>query len=148
MKAPWNFSRYLALAKGFIRRGRLPSLLASVARKSDRQAMRLSGLKDDLKLFQALCIAWFRGDYRAISTQALLAAVGALLYFVTPLDGLPDWILGFGYIDDLAVLAWVARTWSDELQAFRLWREQQTPEQQLLLEHIPDPDESPALPVE
>ncbi|HBX54170.1 YkvA family protein [Pseudomonas sp. UBA2684] len=139
MKAPWNFVRYLPLAQRFLRRGRLPALLLAVARKSSRQGLRFAGLKDDLRLLQGLCLAWLRGEYRGISSQALLAVVAALLYFVTPLDALPDWLLGVGLIDDLAVLAWVLRTWNDELTAFRAWREAQAPEVLQIIERLPDP---------
>lgn len=141
MKAPWNFSRYLALAQGFLSRGRLPFLLQAVMRKNDRQGRRFANIKDDLSLLQGLCVAWWRGEYRAISRQALLAVVAGLIYLVTPLDGVPDWLLGVGFIDDLAVLAWVLRTWRDELQAFRVWRDAQTPEQLKLLEHLPELDQ-------
>ncbi len=142
MKAPWNFSRYLALAQGFLSRGRLPFLLQAVMRKSDKQGRRFASIKDDLLLLQGLCVAWWRGEYRAISRQALLAVVAGLVYLVTPLDGVPDWLLGVGFIDDLAVLAWVLRTWSDELQAFRVWRDAQTPEHLARLEHLPELDQA------
>jgi uncharacterized membrane protein YkvA (DUF1232 family) len=144
MKAPWNFARYLPLAQRFLTRGRLPSLLLAVAVKSGKQGKRFAGLKEDLRLLQGLCVAWWRGEYRAISSQALLAVVGALLYFVTPLDAIPDWLIGVGLIDDLAVLAWVLRTWSDELMAFRAWREAQAPSRLELIERLPG-DEDLAL---
>lgn len=83
-------------------------------------------------------MAWWRGEYRAISSQALLAVVAALLYFVTPLDALPDWLPMVGFIDDLAVLAWVLRTWSDELAAYRAWRDAQAPEALEVIERLPD----------
>lgn len=139
MKMPRNFARYLPLAQRFIAGGRLPALLLAVARKSGKQGQRFTGLKDDLRLLQGLCLAWWRGEYRAISSQALLSVVAALLYFVTPLDAVPDWILGVGLVDDLAVLAWVLGTWHDELAAFRTWRDGQAPETLAAIERLPDP---------
>lgn len=137
MSAPWNFMGYLPLAQQFLARGRLPALLLAVARKAAKQGARLGALKEDLRLLQALCLAWWRGEYRAISSQALLAVVAALLYFLTPLDALPDWLLGVGLVDDLAVLAWVLRTWSGELELFRRWRAAQSPERRAALEQLP-----------
>jgi uncharacterized membrane protein YkvA (DUF1232 family) len=49
-----------------------------------------------------------------------------------------------GLIDDLAVLAWVLRTWNDELLAFRAWREAQAPSRLELIERLPG-DEDLAL---
>lgn len=145
MKAPWNFSRYLKLAQNFLGNGRLPALLAATTKKITKKGPALSGLKEDLTLLQSLCIAWWRGEYRAISHEALLAFVGALLYFVTPLDALPDWILGVGFVDDIAVLAWVLRKWSDELRMFRLWQSQQPAEKLKRIERVPD---SPVLEID
>ncbi|MNE53675.1 hypothetical protein D3C80_1484140 [compost metagenome] len=64
--------------------------------------------------------------------------MAALLYFVIPLDGLPDWLPVLGFVDDLAVLAWVLRTWRDELAAFRAWRDAQAPEVLEVIERLPD----------
>ncbi|MFZ3154888.1 YkvA family protein, partial [Pseudomonas sp.] len=95
-----------------------------------------------LKLLQARCLAWWRGEYRAIDSRALLAVVAALLYFVTPLDAIPDWLFGIGLVDDLAVLAWVLRTWQEELAAFQQWRAAQAPEVLRVVERLPESDES------
>lgn len=137
MSAPWNFVRYLALARPLLRRGRLPALLLAVSRKAGPPGGRFKGVMADLKLLQGLCTAWWRGEYRAVSRQALLAVVAALLYFVTPLDAIPDWLPGIGMLDDLAVLAWVMRTWQGELAAFRAWRDAQPVQAQTALERLP-----------
>ena len=102
MKAPKNFARYQFLAKRFLKLGRLPALLLSVARKREKLGSGFAELADQLKLLQALCLAWWRGEYRAIDSRALMAVVAALVYFVTPLDAMPDWLFGIGLVDDLA----------------------------------------------
>jgi len=58
MSAPWNFARFLPLAERLLSRGRLPALLFAVARKGPR----LGQLRDDVKLLQSLCLAWWRGE--------------------------------------------------------------------------------------
>ena len=40
----------------------------------------------------------------ATPTRARLILIGALLYFVTPLDFVPDLVLGLGFLDDASVL--------------------------------------------
>lgn len=142
MKAPKNFARYLFLARRFLKAGRLPALLLSVARKRDKLGNGFAELANHLKLLQALCLAWWRGEYRAIDSRALLTVVAALLYFVTPLDAIPDWLFGVGLVDDLAVLAWVMRTWQTELAAFEQWRAAQAPEILQIVERLPEADES------
>ncbi|TLX59531.1 hypothetical protein DN824_04465 [Stutzerimonas nosocomialis] len=144
MKAPWNFLRYLPLAQRVLSRGRLPLLLMAVARKRKSGRGAIRGIGDDLRTLQALCVAWWRGEYRAVSTQALLAVVAGLLYFVSPLDAIPDWLPGIGFLDDIAVLGWVMNKWSGELDAFRAWRQAQSPTKQADLERLPAADEAKA----
>ncbi len=67
-----------------------------------------------------------------------MAVVAGLLYFLSPIDAIPDWLPGLGLVDDLAVLTWVMRKWSDELQAFRLWRDAQTAERRAGLQRLPE----------
>ena len=133
MKAPWNFTRFLPLAERLLSRGRLPALIFAVARKGPQ----LGKLKDDVRLLQALCLAWWRGEYRAISPKAMVTVVAGLLYFVSPLDAIPDWLLGVGLLDDIAVLAWVMKSLDGELSAFRAWRERQRPEKLVVVERLP-----------
>lgn len=141
MKAPWNLMKYLPLAQRVLLRGRLPVVLIAVARKRSSKKGWLKGLGEDLLLLQSLCVAWWKGEYRAVSKPALLAVVAALLYFLSPMDAIPDWIPGLGLIDDLAVLGWVVRKWSSELQAFRAWKSAQSTEVQARLERLPAADD-------
>jgi len=133
MKAPWNFARFLPLAERLLSRGRLPALLFAVARKGPR----LGKLREDVKMMQALCLAWWRGEYRAINRKALITIVAGLLYFVSPIDAIPDWLLGVGFLDDIAVLGWVLKTVSDELERFKAWRDTQSPERLQVVERLP-----------
>jgi drug/metabolite transporter (DMT)-like permease len=54
---------------------------------------------------------------------AILVAVGALLYFISPIDLIPDFIPGLGYLDDMAVVAGVVAVLADVLRKFRKHRE-------------------------
>lgn len=133
MSAPWNFARFLPLAERLLSRGRLPALLFAVARKGPR----LGQLRDDVRLLQSLCLAWWRGEYRGVSSKALITIVAGLLYFVSPLDAIPDWLLGVGFLDDIAVLGWVLKTVADELSRFKAWRDRQAPERLRVVERLP-----------
>lgn len=144
MKVPWRLIKYLPMAQKVLARGRLPAVLIAVARKSSSRGGVLKELRSDLALLQALCVAWWRGDYRAVSTSALVAVVAGLLYFLAPLDAVPDWIPGLGFLDDLAVLGWVMRKWSVELEAFRVWRDSQSTEVREDLKRLPAADEPKA----
>ena len=46
----------------------------------------------------------------AVPTSLKLKVLGALGYFILPLDFIPDVIIGMGFTDDLAALAWALFT--------------------------------------
>ena len=92
-------------------------------------------------MLQALCLAYWRGEYRAISGKALVSVVAGLMYFLSPVDAIPDFIPVFGMLDDIAVLAWLMKVFDDELGAFRLWRNRQNPEKLAIAERLPDTPE-------
>ena len=140
MNSSWGGARYLTMARRLLENGRLPGLLRAVADKGERNA-RFARVRDDLNLLLGLCAAWWRGEYRAVGRQALLSVVAALLYFLAPLDMVPDWLPGAGLLDDLAVLTWVMRTWAAELDAYRAWREARPAEQLKQAEALPRSDE-------
>ncbi|MDP9505661.1 YkvA family protein [Pseudomonas protegens] len=141
MKAPWSFARFLPLAGRLLSRGRLPTLLFAVASKGACQGGRLGKVKEDLRLLQALCLAYWRGEYRVVSPKALLSVVAGLMYFLSPVDAIPDFLPVFGMLDDIAVLAWLMKTLDDELGAFRAWRNRQMPEKLAVVERLPDTPE-------
>jgi len=67
-----------------------------------------------------LAIAYATGRYR-LPVKAIVSVAAALLYFLNPLDLLPDALPVLGLTDDFAVLTWVYRNLSNELSAFESW---------------------------
>jgi uncharacterized membrane protein YkvA (DUF1232 family) len=47
--------------------------------------------------------------------------VGALLYFITPLDVIPDLIPALGFTDDAALVLWVYKNIREDIEKFRQW---------------------------
>jgi uncharacterized membrane protein YkvA (DUF1232 family) len=83
---------------------------------------RFAAVRAELATMLALLQAWARGDYRGVSGKALLSIAAAVVYFVAPLDAIPDFLLGLGYIDDVAVIGYVLQQLRSELEAFRAWQ--------------------------
>ena len=54
--------------------------------------------------------------------------IAAILYFLLPLDSIPDFILGLGYLDDVTVITFVYRQLGNELEKYRVWRAGKPPE--------------------
>ena len=74
--------------------------------------------------FQAmlrLIRAYYRGDYRNIPTATLLIIVAAVIYVVNPLDLIPDWVPGLGFLDDAFIVAFAVRRTQRALDDFMTW---------------------------
>jgi uncharacterized membrane protein YkvA (DUF1232 family) len=100
---------------------RVEGLAHRAAGKLRRHRRALGGLREDVPTLVRLALAWARRDYRAVPTRALVVIVGALLYFVSPLDAIPDFIPFAGLLDDAAVLGYVLKTVQREVERFRDW---------------------------
>ena len=48
---------------------------------------------------------------------------GGLLYFILPVDLIPDFIPVIGYLDDLAVLTTIMNSLHTEIREYRIWKE-------------------------
>jgi uncharacterized membrane protein YkvA (DUF1232 family) len=102
-----------------------PDALRKVADESFRSAASRSGpfaaVMDDFRTLVRLVVAYSRGNYRDIPPESLALVVAGLLYVVSPLDLIPDFVPGVGYLDDAVVVGWVIKSVRDELDAFRAW---------------------------
>jgi uncharacterized membrane protein YkvA (DUF1232 family) len=63
------------------------------------------------------------GAYTGFSVQKLVTIVAAILYLISPLDVIPDFIPVAGYADDAAVIAWVLNSLAEELKGFKSWEQ-------------------------
>lgn len=82
------------------------------------------GLKDDVATLIRMVREAAAGRYRRVPKRALIAAVAALIYFLDPLDLIPDFIPLLGLADDAAVLAWVLHQIRRDLVAYREWEKE------------------------
>jgi len=55
--------------------------------------------------------------------RTIVSLAAALLYIMSPIDLMPDFIPGIGLIDDAAVLALVLHSIAQDLAAFRVWEQ-------------------------
>jgi uncharacterized membrane protein YkvA (DUF1232 family) len=80
-------------------------------------------LWSDLPLLLRLLRAWMNGSYRGLSVRTLASIAAALLYVLSPVDLVPDFIPGIGMIDDVVVLTLLLQSLAQDLAAFRSWEQ-------------------------
>jgi uncharacterized membrane protein YkvA (DUF1232 family) len=64
----------------------------------------IGGLVDDIITTIALIGDYVNGNYREIPGGIIVSALAAMIYFVSPIDLIPDVIPIVGFLDDAAVL--------------------------------------------
>ncbi len=78
-------------------------------------------LKEKFMLLGRMLRAHMTGQYQIQSFRFLLILIAAIVYFLNPLDLIPDFIIGIGLTDDLAVVTWVFQAAASELDSFIRW---------------------------
>lgn len=102
---------------------KLQKLLHDAAKKAEDMEGPIEKVFRELKLLMALITDYISGNYRVVPYGSLVMIVVAILYFVSPIDLIPDFIAGAGYIDDVAVIAFVVKQIDSDLQKFKAWKD-------------------------
>ena len=84
------------------------------------------GILDDLTATWRMIRAYLRGDYRDVRLRSVLALVAGVLYFLSPIDLIPDVYLLLGLTDDAVVVSLVFTVLRRELAGFRAWEQQRS----------------------
>jgi uncharacterized membrane protein YkvA (DUF1232 family) len=125
-RAPEGFARYRTRASILLRSpDELKALTGRAARKlasSGEVSEKFAAARDQLNSLLALLKAYVSGEYRNVSTRSLVTIVAAVLYFVIPMDVVPDFLLALGLLDDAAVIGYVFSVVRAEVRDFEEWR--------------------------
>ena len=68
---------------------------------------------------------YVQGKYTTIPYGTILAVLSALIYFLAPIDIVPDFIPLAGYLDDMAVLGLCMNMVSIDIKTYEKWRQDQ-----------------------
>jgi uncharacterized membrane protein YkvA (DUF1232 family) len=74
-----------------------------------------------LQLASRMVMASIRGEYTGLSGKSLTLIVAALLYYISPIDLIPDFLPIAGLLDEITVLGFALRSLRGEIEAFREW---------------------------
>lgn len=112
-----------AKAKSYVENAELLKALGDRAmRKSQHCYGSLLECWENLQIFLRMIRARVEGKY-CPPVAAMTMAVAAVLYFVNPIDLIPDSVPVFGYLDDAAVIAAAAKANLTAISNFRKWEE-------------------------
>lgn len=84
-----------------------------------------SETKERFELLVRMVRAYLKGEYAGISKTNIALSLAAILYFLSPFDLIPDFLVG-GLLDDFALLTWLYNNLKTELEEFQSWEENET----------------------
>ncbi len=97
------------------------NLMARAAAKARQHWHLFEQLGPDFQVLTRMVRAYANGRYRKLPWASLVMALAAVLYFVNPLDLVPDFLFGIGLVDDMSVLAFALATMRRDLGDFQQW---------------------------
>lgn len=80
----------------------------------------------DLKLLFSIIQDYVKGEYRVVPFWSIAAIVAALLYVLSPIDLIPDFIPVIGLVDDALVIAACLAMVEEDLLKYKDWKIKQT----------------------
>lgn len=84
---------------------------------------------EDIVTMVSLVDSYVRNEYDAVPKGTLLSVVGTLVYVISPIDLIPDFIPVIGYIDDIAVVSFVLNLGLNaDLDKYRKWHDKKREE--------------------
>jgi uncharacterized membrane protein YkvA (DUF1232 family) len=94
----------------------------------DKKSGPIGEVWDSLMKCFRLIVAYAKGEYREIPWKSLITIIGSVVYFLMPIDFIPDFILSIGLIDDMVLIRWAVKSIAKDLEHFSNWEQGKAPE--------------------
>jgi len=75
-----------------------------------------------IPVLASLIKSYIKKEYTDIPIGSIIAIISALIYFVSPVDFIPDFIPGIGHVDDAAVIAACLILVESDVEEYVNWR--------------------------
>lgn len=121
------FKKFMASAEGYIKQPtRLKKLLtdayAKASEKKELGTLAHEAWETLQSLFRLIKLS-ISGEYTELPATTVVGAVAVLIYFMSPIDLIPDFIPVLGLLDDMALVAWFSTSIKHELDKFHAWEQ-------------------------
>ena len=123
------FKKSLGDAGSFIKN---PKILLDLIQNVIKKSKNLTGdnfveVRQKISLLVRMVKAFSKREYTTVPIKSITSIVAALVYFISPIDFIPDFLPVIGLTDDFALLVWLFNALADDIETFRIWeREQKT----------------------
>lgn len=138
MKLNKSFNKQQALEELQSRYQKADALLRDDAKmepfleKLEKKLKWIPFVRQELKMIPILISmvrSYWKKDYTRVPRRTMLAIVSALIYFLSPIDVIPDWIPVLGQIDDALVVATCWKLVNKDVEDYRQWQKERKKQQ-------------------
>jgi len=101
--------------------------IQSTVKKAGWMVMNIKHIKsisDDISLLIRMVKSSLSKSEFKLDTKAVVIIIGALLYLVSPIDLIPDFLGPIGFTDDISVISIAIKQLSSEIQRFKIFDKQ------------------------
>ena len=121
-----GYKRYQKRADDYLNdKDKAMNLLDNAKEKAEKRKGPLHDTWEKIQLFFSVFEDWIKGRYKKIPVRSIVMITVGIIYFVMPLDIIPDFLIGLGFADDAAVLVFVFKQISNDLEDYKIWKEEQ-----------------------
>lgn len=119
-----GYKKYESIALEYFNdKEKVKGLFNEATQKAESNKDALDEIIEKIQLLLEVLQAWYKGTYKEIPKKSIIMIIASIIYFVSPLDLIPDFIVAAGYIDDMAVIAFTIKQIVEDLEKFKLWKE-------------------------
>jgi uncharacterized membrane protein YkvA (DUF1232 family) len=101
---------------------RVKEILTQALDKAKQKRNQIREVFGDIQDLITLVKLYFKGEYTKIPWRFIILALAAIIYFVNPMDLIPDIIPAMGFMDDATIVALVINAMKDEIDDFRKYQ--------------------------
>ena len=92
----------------------------SILKKMGNKSM--AGFLEDVKMFFSMLKDFFTRKYTDVPVGTIMAIAGSLLYVLSPIDLIPDFLPVIGMVDDAAIIALCLKFVQADLEKYKQFK--------------------------
>lgn len=89
--------------------------------QSEKKGSPFKIIVSKLKTLGLLLKYYAKGDYRDVEIKNVVIILAGIIYFLSPIDFIPDMLPVVGFADDIALVTFIYNSVADEIERFELW---------------------------
>lgn len=89
--------------------------------KSEGETSPFRKIKEKIKSLGLLLRHYANGSYRSVEGKNIVIILAGMIYFLSPIDLIPDILPVIGFADDIALITFIYNSVSLELEKFEMW---------------------------